>query len=224
MPCGLVFRLEIIDLAYTYSIITLVSSGRVHTCSPAGQGGVRVTIARADIRTSTRIRRVMVLQQMSRRVQIAVRHVLSSPAMRASMQEQCPWPGSFPPRLLPPAPPWLSHHPCIPPSFLYLGSHGSWAGRAAPSCPSPPRSWETSGPHIREGQPANLTSLDVTSRGPSLRPVFALGGPDRLSSASLLRLRKSSPHPQTSSRAQPVTTSRCDTVLSSPSLLPGITS
>lgn len=31
MPCGLVFRLEIIDLAYTYSIITLVSSGRVHT-------------------------------------------------------------------------------------------------------------------------------------------------------------------------------------------------
>lgn len=133
------------------------------------------------------------------------------------MQEQCPWRGSFPPRLLPPAPPWLSHHPCIPPSFLYHGSHGkhgSWAGRAAPSCPSPPRSWETSGPHIREDQPANLTSLDVTSRGPSLRLVFALGGPHRLSSASLLRLRKSSPHPQTSSRAQPVTTSRCDTVLS----------
>lgn len=39
-------------------------------CSPAGQGGVRVTIARADTRTSTRIRRVMVLQQRSRRVQI----------------------------------------------------------------------------------------------------------------------------------------------------------
>lgn len=84
-----------------------------------GQSGVRVTIARADIRTSTRIRRVMVLQQMSRRVQIAVRHVLSSPAMRASHA------GTMPLAWLLPSPssspgPSLAFTPPVHPSLLPL--------------------------------------------------------------------------------------------------------
>lgn len=119
------------------------------------------------------------------------------------MQEQCPWllPSPLNPRpSLAPTPP-VQHL-----SFLQ-DSLGGWAGRAVPS----PRSWETSGPHIREDQPVNLISWDVTSRGPSLHLVFALTG----LMGYLLHpcsSRENPPHPQTSSRAQPVTTSRCDTV------------
>lgn len=87
-------------------------------------------------------------------------------AMRTSCRNSAP--GSFPPRCPRPS---LAPTPPVHLSFLQ-DSLGGWADRAVPS----PRSWETSGPHIREGQPVNLISLDVTSRGPSLCLVFALTG------------------------------------------------
>lgn len=195
-------------------------------CSPAGQGGVRVTIARADTRTSTRIRRVMVLQQRSRRVQIdGCTYNMYFCHARLSCRNNAPGVAPSLPVFFPR--PLLGFHTTrasLPPSSIMarvwqLGRQG------CPFLPVPPLDHGKHRVRIfgRTNRPIShpWTLLRVA---PLCVLSLRSGGPHRLSSASLLRLRKSSPHPQTSSRAQPVTTSRCDTVLSSPSLLPGITS
>lgn len=182
---------ESTDLAYTYAITPTPSpspscrEAEFTTMSPCSSTWCpRHDCARTHMRTHA----VIVVQWT---VNERAQHACMLPYLNPAAQPPCA-------PLMQEQGPWLLPSPFTPRAFL--GAHATRASDILPpgqagrqGWPSPPLDHgKHRGPHIREGQPVNLISLDVTSRALPLPLVFALTGP--IGSLLLRSRTTASPH------------------------------